>query len=256
MLINLASQYAPWLPGRLFANGQQGVWYVPQPVYRGDQVLYQDDAGTTPVTADDDPVGNAQDLSPNDNDATQSVSADRPTYNTDGALHWLAGDGSSDFMAADIPALDLANNPFILSVSGRWNELFFFGPFILSLSNGSDTEDWFGFRATDTQFIMRMTDSGGSARDITGSASDTNAHVFTLTGDGQGTVTFYIDGTLQGSSSPAGLTISKLGLLALVRSAGEIEANADVNGLIFAMDAEQHRDQVESYLANLAGITL
>ncbi len=41
-----------WTPAALFAQGQQGVWYEPKPEY-----LFQDSAGTTPVTADGQPVG-------------------------------------------------------------------------------------------------------------------------------------------------------------------------------------------------------
>ena len=39
-------------PSSLFANGEEGVWYEPKPEY-----LFQDSAGTTPVTADGQPVG-------------------------------------------------------------------------------------------------------------------------------------------------------------------------------------------------------
>lgn len=40
-------------PLSLFANGEQGAWYDPSDL----TTLYQDSAGTTPVTADGDPVG-------------------------------------------------------------------------------------------------------------------------------------------------------------------------------------------------------
>jgi len=40
-------------PASLFANGEQGAWYDPSDL----TTLYQDAAGTTPVTADGDPVG-------------------------------------------------------------------------------------------------------------------------------------------------------------------------------------------------------
>lgn len=82
-------------PAALFADGQQGVWYEPKPEY-----LFQDAAGTVPVTADGDPVGYMQDLSGNGNHATQSTSAARPVYHTDGVLHWLAPDGVDDFLLA------------------------------------------------------------------------------------------------------------------------------------------------------------
>jgi len=41
------------VPLSLFANGEQGAWYDPSDL----TTLYQDAAGTTPVTADGDPVG-------------------------------------------------------------------------------------------------------------------------------------------------------------------------------------------------------
>jgi hypothetical protein len=75
-----------WTPAALFAQGEQGVWYEPKPEY-----LFQDAAGTVPVTADGDPVGYMQDLSGNGNHATQETSASRPIYRTDGTLHWLEG---------------------------------------------------------------------------------------------------------------------------------------------------------------------
>lgn len=76
----------------LFANGEQGAWYDPSDL----TTLYQDSAGTTPVTADGDPVGLMMDKSGNDNHASQSVAAARPIYRTDGTLHWLQFDGVDD----------------------------------------------------------------------------------------------------------------------------------------------------------------
>lgn len=42
-----------WLPDALFANGEQGLWYDPSDL----TTLFQDSAGTTPVTATGQPVG-------------------------------------------------------------------------------------------------------------------------------------------------------------------------------------------------------
>jgi hypothetical protein len=82
-------------PLDLFQSGEQGAWYDPSDL----TTLFQDDAGTTPVVSDGDPVGLMQDKSGNGNDATQSVSARRPTYRTDGTLHWLEFDGVDDYMS-------------------------------------------------------------------------------------------------------------------------------------------------------------
>ena len=61
----------------LFKDGQQGFWYDPTEI----DTLYQDSAGTTPVTLAGEPVGLVIDKSGNTNNATQSISASRPTYN-------------------------------------------------------------------------------------------------------------------------------------------------------------------------------
>ncbi len=93
-----------WLPDALFAGGEQGAWYDPSDL----STLFQDAAGTIPVTTAGDPVGMMQDKSGNGNHARQATAAARPTYQTDGALHWLATDGVDDFMtivSASIPSV-------------------------------------------------------------------------------------------------------------------------------------------------------
>lgn len=78
----------------LFAGGKQGVFYNPSDL----STLWQDVAGTQPVTADGDPVGLMLDKSGNGNHASQTLSAARPIYRTDGILHWLEFDGVDDCM--------------------------------------------------------------------------------------------------------------------------------------------------------------
>lgn len=79
-------------PLDLFTGGKQGVWFDPS----DKSTLFQDVAGTVPVTKDGDPVALMRDKSGNGNHATQSVSTSRPIYKTDGVLHWLKPDGVDD----------------------------------------------------------------------------------------------------------------------------------------------------------------
>ena len=61
--------------------------------------LFQDSAGTVPVTAHGDPVAYLGDLSGNGNHARQTVNTDRrPAYGTDGRYHWIEGDGIDDWL--------------------------------------------------------------------------------------------------------------------------------------------------------------
>ncbi len=88
------------LIGDLFGSDNDGMIYVHRPVVLGQQVLWQDAAGTIPVTADGDPVGRVDDLSGNGNHAIQPVNAYRPAYRTDGVLHWIDPDGVDDYLTA------------------------------------------------------------------------------------------------------------------------------------------------------------
>jgi hypothetical protein len=76
----------------LFANSEVGAWYD----FSDLTTMFQDRAGTTPVTADGQTVGKILDKSGNDNHATAPSDAARPLYKTSGGLHWLLFDGVDD----------------------------------------------------------------------------------------------------------------------------------------------------------------
>src|SRR5690554_1480219 len=104
-----------WTPRALFLQGEQGAWYDPSDL----TTLYQDAAGTTPVTADGDPVGLMLDKSRNGNHASQSVAASRPVYRTDGTLHWLEFDGVDDHLNAGVLGIP---QPFTLVSAHRLDD--------------------------------------------------------------------------------------------------------------------------------------
>ena len=86
-----------FLPVDLFANSEKGAWYDPSDI----STLFQDAAGTTPVTADGDPVGLAVDKSGNEVNAAQSISASRPVYNVDPSR--LSLDKVDDELVINVP---------------------------------------------------------------------------------------------------------------------------------------------------------
>lgn len=69
-----SSHWGGFSPSALFAHGEQGVWYDPTDL----SSMYQDSAGTTPVTAVEQPVGKILDKSGRGNHATQTTSTSRP----------------------------------------------------------------------------------------------------------------------------------------------------------------------------------
>lgn len=84
-----------WSPLTLFAASEKGVWYDPSDF----STLFQDSAGTTPVTAVGDPVGKILDKSGNGKHATQATAASRPILRHDGTNYYLEFDGVDDSLA-------------------------------------------------------------------------------------------------------------------------------------------------------------
>lgn len=81
-------------PLSLFAAGEQGVWYDPSDL----STLFQDAAGTIPVTAAGQPVGMMRDKSGRGNHATQATATSRPILQTDAGKWYLVFDGVDDWM--------------------------------------------------------------------------------------------------------------------------------------------------------------
>ena len=96
----------------LFASSEQGAWYDPSDI----DTLFQDSAGTTPVTASGQPVGLMFDKSGNGNHATQATAAKRPIYTEGSGLAWLAFDGVDDAMATG--AIDFTGTDKVIIFTG------------------------------------------------------------------------------------------------------------------------------------------
>lgn len=95
IFLRAATAASAFTPLSLFASGEQGFWFDPSDF----SSMFQDSAGTTPVTAVGDPVGKINDKSGNNNHATQGTSAKRPILQQDGAgKYYLDFDGTDDSM--------------------------------------------------------------------------------------------------------------------------------------------------------------
>ena len=101
MPLPLTFDDGPFFPRSLFSAGEQGIWLDPSDF----STLFQDAAGTTPVTAVGQPVGKILDKSGRGNHASQTTSASRPTLQQDSnGLYYLSFDGTDDGMAT--PSID------------------------------------------------------------------------------------------------------------------------------------------------------
>jgi len=100
-------------PRSLFASGEQGIWLDPSDF----STLFQDSAGTTPVTAVGQPVGKILDKSGRGNHATQSTGASRPTLQQDSnGLYYLSFDGADDGMAT--PSINFTGTDAVTVFAG------------------------------------------------------------------------------------------------------------------------------------------
>ncbi len=80
----------------MFGAGEQGVWYDPS----DKSTMYQDAAGTIPVTAVGQPVGKILDKSGRGNHATQGTTTRRPTLQQDASgKYYLSFDGVDDYLS-------------------------------------------------------------------------------------------------------------------------------------------------------------
>jgi len=78
-------------PASLFAAGEAGDWFDPSDLSK----MWQDTAGTTPITADSQTVARI-DGQEGVVSLRQVTAASRPQYKTSGGLHWLQFDGTDD----------------------------------------------------------------------------------------------------------------------------------------------------------------
>ena len=84
---------------KLFANGEQGFFYDTNDL----STMFQDAAGTVPVTAVGQPVGLVKDKSGRNNHAYQTNAASRPLLqrNATTGAYYLAFDGTDDFLVTN-----------------------------------------------------------------------------------------------------------------------------------------------------------
>jgi hypothetical protein len=147
-----------FVPSDLFASGESGAFYDPSDM----GTLFQDAAGTIPVTGPGDPVGQMLDKSGNGFHGVVPTSAARPVLMQDaGGRNYLDFDGVDDILES--PAL--ANHTFSTLAAGFQVKVANLnGPYIFGV--GVDTPGWFtlrsSFGATRPIRVPAATGSGGT----------------------------------------------------------------------------------------------
>ena len=95
--VAMESQGAPaFTPAQLFAAGEAGGWWDPSDLTS----MFQDAAGTVPVTAAGQSVGRINDKSGRGNHLVQVTTFSRPVLRQAGALRYLEFDGANHWMVS------------------------------------------------------------------------------------------------------------------------------------------------------------
>jgi hypothetical protein len=237
-----------WNPSYIFDGGQQGTWYDPSDL----TTLFQDSAGTTPVSAAGQPVGKMLDKSGRGNHATQTTAAQRPTYQIDTTGRpYLSFDGVDDNMVTGTitPAVDKVQVFFgvrklsdgvtaVLVESGTTGlEPGLFGLFAPS-SNG----------ANSYRFVSRGTISSNSGTGIF--AASPNTSVLTGLGDISGDIsTLRRNGSLvQTSTTDQGISATYLAYPFYIgrRFGGALVYNGRIYSMIVRFGANLTDAQITS----------
>lgn len=246
-----ASQRLGFSPLSLFSNGEQGALYEPWDL----TTLYQDSAGTTPVTADGDPVGLMLDKSGNGNHATQSVAASRPVYRTDGTLHWLVADGVDDYLVIPVAAQGSASdNNFAAAATVTTAGFYLFGCF---------ADDGFMLLPGETG-CRAIVDVNGAK--IAGASTGLYSSGTTLVASAQSDISGgIIDLNLSTgyyNSAPFTAGVKSIPVSMALFHRGDQSTSSNFSGKFFGglmvsrLASEQERGQCEQYLAQKAGVTL
>lgn len=110
-----SSASATFSPAVLFAGGAQGGWWDPSDI----TTLFQDSAGTTPVTASGQPVGRISDKSGRGNHLIQATAENRPTYTEAGTLRYLVFDGLTDALSVASFAMTASDKAMLAAAHRR-----------------------------------------------------------------------------------------------------------------------------------------
>lgn len=228
----------------LFANGKQGLFYNILPAH-----LWQDEARTVAVTANGNPVRVIDDLSGNGNHAIAPSSAARPTYRTDGFLHWLAFDGVDDYLL--VPNFKMTQrSSVLLGISSN-------GGIGWIIEQGVNANVVDGFYVTGGSNLTAYQHNGANANlseDWAGVGKKVVTYLynntFSIFKNGVNLLNFY-ERTASNDLITSNLYIGS-------RAGHSVFTNIDIFGIVMVdgVLSDNFRQSTEQYLAKKSGVTL
>lgn len=230
-------------PATLFAAGEAGAWYDPSDL----STLWQDTAGTTPVTADGQSVARIDDKSGNGLNLLQATAGLRPLYKTAGGLHWLEFDGTDDRLTV---GSGIAGASQTVGLAGA-NPT---GTAGCPYASSTASADRLGFRLDGS--ALSVGHYNGSAWLAKSGAGSTTSNVLL------GEIVKSVSTALRVNAAAQSGTTVPFGAGVAVTALGANNSANFFPGRIYgllqiarALSAAE-RDELEAYLAEKAGITL
>jgi len=247
--VTVTGGYSPASLSALFAGSIAGAWYDPSDI----DTLFQDSAGTTPVTTAGQPVGLMLDKSGNGNHATQAASSKRPTYTEGGGLSWLAFDGVDDAMEIQNAAFSFTGDQSVWVAAKHDTGT---GGYIYLMGGNDKGYLFVTEKSTNRMRFIPITNGTGA---VSTSVIGTSPIVFGGAWDrSSGDISLRENGVeYTASKTPADVTVPVVTLLGGGNPNGaswdgNIYGAVIVNNLTTASET----GEVEAYLAAKSGVTL
>lgn len=250
MTFGFGDSTAVYTPVTLFSAGQQGALYDPSDL----TTLWQDAAGTVPVTKSGDPVGLMKDRSGNGYHAKQTVSASRPTYQTDGILHKLMFDGVDDWLLVNNQTwLDNSTHKAFFSLAYKASGLVGYVFHNSTIATGTAQN---GLLYNDSGFDSVR--SGGNTTPVryaTSTAGVVLAYKYDLSNLAS---SYYKNGSALSGSVIAGVAGSTITIGCRTPASPAVFCRFDFYGMTIVNDyvTDNAMNSTQQYLATKAGVTL
>ena len=238
-----------------FPTGEQGIFLDASDL----STMYQDSAGTTPVTAAGQPVGRWEDKSGNAYIFNQTTSTKRPVYQTDGTYHWVDFDGVDDAMVSTANVDMSASDEVSLFGSYQIEEVPTSGNVNLFVENDTNLSGGFRNIASD---IYVFASRGTSL--VSATATGVTQQPFVMSQRSKISAN-YLEGYVNGVSVATTVSSQGAGNYAnrqIIVGEALSQSGLQLNGRIYSvlvmgrLATAQEQTDIEAFMAEKAGVTL
>lgn len=243
---------------RQIVQRDNGAWFDPEDM----STMYQDAAGTIPVTAIGQPVGKILDISGSGNHATQPITASRPTLVQIDGLYALSFDGIDDYL--NIPYLGLYAGGACSIVAAIDSQNQTTNAALISERNSAvATPQYIPSRrvANDGIDALLVNDSGTTVKDTNGTTSGLRTKTVRSIIDNGQNINIYKEGVLSGYNNytrSGSLTLNNTTIGASISTTNSMFMKMNLFGLIVTKSSinDVQRLQCEKYLGRKVDVPI